>query len=67
MTNTMRGNTAAQDFALGLLASGPMSVSEAIALGGIRLVNALKELTCRRDSRVCYSGGAYRLSLQVVR
>lgn len=55
------GRTAMQDFAIGLLKSGPLTLGEAMALRGPALVGALRQLTKHKVARVTYSRGAYRL------
>lgn len=62
-----KGKTNAQDFALALLASGPLTVGEAATLGGTRLLTALKQLTKHKVAPVTYSAGAFRPVPQAVR
>lgn len=55
------GKTSAQDQALAYLARGPVTVREALAIGGNVLVRALCQLTKHKAPRVTYSAGAYRM------
>jgi hypothetical protein len=55
------GKTSAQGQALAYLARGPLTVSEALAIGGNVLVRALCQLTKHQGTYVIYSAGAYRL------
>jgi hypothetical protein len=59
------GKTSAQDQALAYLAAGPLTVSEALAIGGNVLVRALCQLTKHKAAGVVYAGGAYRLAKEV--
>jgi len=64
-TRTVTPRTSAQDFAIGLLRVGPLTCSEALALGGTRLVFALCQLTKHKAARVVYTGGTYRLAVSL--
>lgn len=51
-----------EDFALSVLSTGigAVTISEALALGGARLVSGLKALTKRKKAVVVFERGAYR-------
>lgn len=52
----------AEDFALSVLANGigAVTLSEALALGGSRLLGGLRALTKRKNAVVVFERGAYR-------
>lgn len=61
-TKTVRTYSTAEDFAVAALTSGvgSLTVSEALALGGLRLLNGLRALTKRKAAVVTFERGAYR-------
>jgi hypothetical protein len=56
-----------EDQALAYMAHGPISVREALAIGGNALVQALCRLTKRAKPVATYSAGAFRPVPQEVR